>query len=63
MDKAELITRLCEIENFAIRWATQSYVCGAHDIEENRKKMQDADSNFSNSILNLRLRIAEGVSE
>jgi hypothetical protein len=64
MDKIKLITALGDLEAKAVRWSTKSYVCGSHDTEETTREMKQADTDFSNSLSDLRKAIiSEGVTE
>jgi hypothetical protein len=64
MDKTKLIAVLGDLEVKAIRWSTKSYVCGSHDTEETTREMKQADTDFSNSLSDLRKTIlSEGVTE
>lgn len=64
MNKAKLIAVLGDLETKAIRWSTKSYVCGSHDTEETTREMKQADTDFSNSLSDLRkVIISEGVTE
>lgn len=64
MNKATLIAVLGDLEVKATRWSTKSYVCGSHDTEETTREMKQADTDFSNSLSNLRKAIiSEGVEE